>query len=121
MALKPIVVASAVECSGDDSEVIGTESHDRKVAPEATTWCEQRRINRTTNRYINIVDAHVLQESDYARASEIEFIESSEVDHADRLAHLQVLGVCNRRPPSSIPLVWSRLTSRFELADQFFV
>ena len=101
--------------------MLGAQTHDGEVAAEAATLCEQWGINGTTNRHVNVVHAHVLQELNNTRTGEIEFVERGEIHHSNRLAHLQVLCVGDWRPPAAIPFALARFALVFELVNKFGV
>ena len=110
-AREPVLVAAAVEGAGDHPEVLLAEPHDREVAAEPAVRREQRRVHRAADRHVDDVHAHVLQEVERAGALEVELVERGQVDHADVLADVQVLGVGDRRPPPGVPLVRTRLAA----------
>ena len=118
---EPILVAATIKCTGDYAEMLITQTHDGEVAAEAATLCEEGGVNRTTNRYVNVVHAHVLQERNNTRAGEIKFVECGEIYHSNRLAHLQVLCVGDWRPPAAVPFALARCALVFELVNKFGV
>ena len=102
---EPVLVAPAVERAGDHPVVLLAEALDREVAAEPAGRREQRRVDRLADGHVDVVDDDVLQRVLGARSLDVELVEHGEVDHADAVAHRQVLGVDDRRPPAAVPLV----------------
>ena len=118
MALEPVVVATAIEGSGDDTEMILAEPQDGEVAAKATVGRQERGVDRAANGHVDTVDGHALQVCHGAGAGNVELAERREIDHADVLAHRHVFGVDDRRPPAGIPFVRAILAHRGVLLDQ---
>ena len=91
--------------AGDDAEDVLLEPHDREVGLEAARLGQDRRVDDAADRDVHLAHRDVLDGRQRARADDVEDREGREVEDAGRLAHREVLGVDDRRPPAGIPLV----------------
>ncbi len=69
---------------------------------------EERRVDRAARCDVDLVDGEALEVFTRAGSGDVEDHERREVDHADPVAHREVLGVDDRRPPARIPLSLAR-------------
>ena len=83
---------------------VAAEPHDRQVRLDPAGLVEQRRVDDPPDRHVHLGDGHPLDVVERARAADVEDRERGQVDHPDPVAHGQVLGVDDRRPPARFPL-----------------
>ena len=86
--------------AGDHAEVVIAEAHNGEVGAEAAVGGEHRRVDNLAYGDVHLAHAHALHGRERARAGDVEECEGREVDQARGLAHLQVLGVDDGRPPA---------------------
>ena len=100
----PLQVGHAVRAAGDDAELLVAEPHDRQVALERAARREHRRVDDLAVRDVHLAHRHPLHRLERARAGDVEDAERRQVEHRRAIAHRQVLGVDDRRPPARLPL-----------------
>jgi hypothetical protein len=107
-----------VSAAGDHAEVVVGQAHDREVGAEATGLVEDRGVDDAADLHVGLGDDDVLHRGQRLGADDVEDDEGRQVDQARGLAHLQVLGVDDRRPPARVPLVLARHARVAELLDE---
>ena len=101
---EPLAVAHPVGAAGHDPEVVAPEAHDRQVRLDPAGLVEERRVDDPSDRDVHLGDGHPLDVVECARPGDVEDGEGRQVDHPDPVAHGEVLGVDDRRPPARFPL-----------------
>ena len=94
--------------AGDDAEVVVAEAHHGEVGAEPAVGREHRRVDDLAHRDVHLTHADLLHGRESPGSGDVEHRERGEVDQARGLAHLQVLGVDDRRPPARLPLGGAR-------------
>ena len=94
--------------AGDHAEVVIAEAHDGEVGAEAAIGGEHRGVDDLAHGDVHLAHAHALHGRERARAGDVEECEGGEVHQACGLAHLQVLGVDDGRPPAGLPFGGAR-------------
>ena len=97
---------SAIPCAppGDDAEVLVAEPHDRQVGLEAAARREPRRVDDASDGRVDLAHRHRLQRVERTGPGDVEDRERREVEDPRAVAHREVLGVDDRRPPARVPL-----------------
>ena len=108
VVLEPLEVAHAVRAAGDHAEVVIAEAHDGEVGAEAAVGGEHRGVDDLAHGDVHLAHADLLHGGQRARTGDVEEREGGEVHQACGLAHLQVLGVDDGRPPAGLPLGGAR-------------
>ena len=101
---EPLLVGRAVGAAGDHPEELLAEPHDREVGLEAAAGREDRCVDDPPDRDVHLPHRHALHGGERAGPGDVEDREGAQVDHAGPVAHRQVLGVRDRRPPARVPL-----------------
>ena len=102
---EPLAVEVAVRAAGDDPEAVLGQPHDRQVGAEAAALVDDRRVDDLARaRRSSAPTAMRCTASNAPRPDDVEDHERRQVDVAGALAHRQVLGVDDRRPPARVPL-----------------
>ena len=101
---EPLEVRHPVQAAGDHAEAVVGEPQDREVGPEAAARREQRRVDGAPDRHVHLAHGDPLDGVERAVAGDVEDAERRQVEHRRALAHGQVLGVDDRRPPARVPL-----------------
>ena len=99
-----LAVGHAVGAAGDDAELLVVQAHDREVGLEAAARAEHGRVDHASDRDVHLREHGSLQRVERARALHVEDRERGEVEQPGVLAHREMLGVDDRRPPARIPL-----------------
>ena len=99
-----LAVGHPVCTAGDDPEDVVAEAHDREVGLEAATGAEHRGVDDPADRHVHLGHHRVLQRVERTCSADVEDREGGEVEDAGVLAHREVLGVDDRRPPAGVPL-----------------
>ena len=107
-----------MSASGDDAEVLVTKSHDGEVALEPSPGAENGGVHDLPDRYVHLAHRGALHHIQRRRSRDVEHRECREVDQSGRLAHLQVFGVDDGRPPARFPLGGARHHGVAELLHQ---
>ena len=102
---EPLLVGHAVRTAGDHTETVVVHLHDREVGPEAAAGGEHRRVDHAAVRNVHLPGGDRLHGFERVRSDDVEDAERREVEHRRPVAHRQVLGVDDRRPPARVPLV----------------
>ena len=89
--------------AGDDPEGLLPEPHDRQVRPEAASRAEDGRVDHAPDGHVHLGEHRSLKRIERSRPLHVEDRERREVEDARVLAHGEVLGVDDRRPPPRIP------------------
>ena len=100
----PLQVGHAVRAARDDAEVLVAEPHHGEVRAEAAARREHRRVDDLAELHVHLPHRDLLHALERARADDVEDAERGEVEHRGAVAHRQVLGVDDRRPPARVPL-----------------
>ena len=100
----PLQVGHAVRAAGDDAEVLVAEAHHRQVALERAARREHRRVDDLAVPDVHLAHRDRLHALERAGADHVEDAERGQVEHRRALAHREVLGVDDRRPPARLPL-----------------
>ena len=100
---EPLAIAHPVRAAGHDPEVVPPEPHDREVRLDAARLVEQRRVDDAPVRDVHLGHGHPLDVVERAWPGDVEDRERREVHHPDPVAHREVLGVDDRRPPARLP------------------
>ena len=98
------MVGHPVRAPGDDAKVLASEPHDGEVGLEAAARREPRRIDDPSDGYVDLAHRDRLERRERARAGDVEDRECREVEDPRPVAHREVLGVDDRRPPTRVPL-----------------
>ena len=85
------------KCSSPSRRIVRSE---RKPPPGR----EQRRVDGTPDRHVHLAHRDLLHGRERARAGDVEDAERAEVEDRRAVAHREVLGVDDRRPPARVPL-----------------
>jgi hypothetical protein len=101
---EPLLVDHAQRASGDDTEMAVAEPHDREIGLHSAVLVEERGVDDAADGDVGLVDDHPLHVVHGPRPLDVEDGERAEVHHADPVAHRQVLGVDDGRPPARVPL-----------------
>ena len=80
------------------------EPQDREVGAEAAARRQQRRVDDAPDRHVHLAHRDLLHGRERARAGDVEDAERAQVEDRRAVAHRQVLGVDDRRPPARVPL-----------------
>ena len=107
---EPLLVGHPVRAAGDDAEAVLGHPHDRQVGLEAALRGEHRRVDVAPDRHVHLPHRDLLDAVERARADDVEDAERRQVEHPRPLAHREVLGVDDRRPPARVPLMLARRT-----------
>ena len=113
---EPLQVGHPVRAAGDDAEVVVGQPHDRQVGAEAAARREHRRVDDLAELHVHLAHRHALHGLERARADDVEDAERGQVEDRRAVAHRQVLGVDDRRPPARVPL--GLAVGHLELLDQ---
>ena len=100
----PLQVGHAVRAARDHAEVLVAEPHHGEVRAEAAARREHRRVDDLAELHVHLPHRDLLHALERARADDVEDAERGEVEHRGAVAHRQVLGVDDRRPPARVPL-----------------
>ena len=100
----PLEVGHAVQAAGHHAELLVAEPQDREVGAEAAARRQQRRVDDAPDRYVHLAHRDLLHGRERAGAGDVEDAERAQVEHRRAVAHREVLGVDDRRPPARVPL-----------------
>ena len=90
---EPFLVCHAMGAACHHAEVVGSQTHDREVGLETATLAEHRGVDDLADGHVHLAHRALLDHTERTGADDVEDRERGEIDHAGRLAHLQVLGV----------------------------
>ena len=102
--LEDLPVAHPHTAAGHDPEVVVGEPHDRQVGEDPTGGVQERRVDRPADRDVDLVDAEMLEGGQGTGSRDVEDRKGRQVHEARPVAHREVLGVDDRRPPARLPL-----------------
>ena len=105
---EPLHVRHPVRPAGDDAEAVVGHLHDRQIRLEAAAGREHRRVDHAAVRDVHLARGDRLHAVERAGADDVEDAERGQVEHRGALAHGEMLGVDDRRPPARVPLVLAR-------------
>ena len=114
-------VAHPHAAAGHHPEAVVGEPHDRQVGEDPAGAVEQRRVDGPPGRDVDLVDAQPLEVGAGARPGHVEDGERRQVDDRRPVAHRQVLGVDDRRPPARFPFGGARHDPLAVLGEQALV
>ena len=106
---EPLLVSHPVRAAGHDPEQVVAEPHDREVGLEAAARRQQWGVDDASDRHVHLTGGDPLQPVQGAGTGDVEDRERRQVEDAGVLAHREVLGIDDRRPPARVPLVRARL------------
>ena len=104
MVSEPLVVGHAVCAAGDDAEVLVAEPHDREVGLEAAARREPRRVDHAADAASTWRIDTCCSASSAPGPDDVEDRERRQVEDPGAVAHREVLGIDDRRPPARVPL-----------------
>ena len=121
MQLEESAVAVDGACAGDDAEALLAEPRHGHVADDAAALVEQLRVDDRTDRPVDAVAAHAVEQAERIRSSHLELAERRQVDDADPFPHRRVLDgdpVVERRPgPTERALILTCAPPRLARAE----
>ena len=118
---EPLEVRHAVQAAGDHAVAVVGQPHHGEVGAEAALGVEHRRVDHPAVGHVGLGDDDALHGLRRGRPDDVEDRERGQVDDAGPLAHREVLGVDDRRPPAGVPLVLARQDPVAVLAEQGLV
>ena len=111
MQLEKTTVAVDGACAGDDAEPFFIQPRHGHVADDAAALVEQLRVDDGTDRSVDVVAAHAVEQAERIGSGHLELAERGQVDDADPFTHRRVLDgdpVVKRRPgPAERALILS--------------
>ena len=100
---EPEQVPCALGSAGDHPEVVGTAPHDGQIRAERSGGGQQRGVDHAADAHVDTGHGQLLEVAQGSWPTHVEDRECAEIDQGDALAHGQVLGLDDRRPPAAIP------------------
>ena len=105
---EPLEVGHAVQAPGDHAVAVVGQPHHGEVGAEAALGVEHGRVDHAAVGDVGLGDDDALNGLRRSGSDDVEDRERGQVDDARALAHREVLGVDDRRPPAGVPLVLTR-------------
>ena len=90
---EPLSIRHPVRTTGDDAEMVRSQSHDRQVGAEPASRGEHRGVDHLADGNVHLTHSAGLHHVQGARPDDVEDRERRQIDHARGLAHLQMFRV----------------------------
>ena len=104
VALRPELVAPAVEDAGDDAHLIVARAHHREIGVEAAVGGEPGRVDGAPHRHVDPVHGQAVGVFHGAGTGQLEDLEGAEVHQPAVLPQVEVLAHGDGAPPAVVPL-----------------
>ncbi len=115
---EPLLIGHPGRAASDDAKVLVAKPHDREVGLEAAVVAENRGVDVAAGGHVHLPQGDLLHRPQGAWALDVEDGEGGEVEDARPLAHGEVLGVDDGRPPARLPLSRAPGDAIAELIEQ---